>query len=105
MFSLKVKQKILDRSGQLCERKLPNGKRCLARVSDIHHIVAKKMGGRKGVYREAINDERNSMAVCRKCHDMASMWNPDATELVPGGDFRTALVVHKGMESFYPLRC
>ena len=100
-FSPEVKRRILERSDGLCERTLPSGRRCLAPVVEIHHIVAKKMGGRKGVMREAINDERNGMAVCRCCHDAASLWDSDAAVLVPGADFRAALRTGGDLARYY----
>jgi len=90
-FPKVVLERILERSGGLCERKLPDGKRCFAPAVDAHHIVPKKMGGRKGIWILAVNDERNGMVVCRGCHDTVAGWNPDATDLVPGKEFREIL--------------
>ena len=91
MFSLEVRREIRERSGGLCERKLPDGRRCLAPASDIHHIVPKGMGGRHGAMKRLINDLRNGIDVCRSCHERASMWNEDADDLVPGAEFREKL--------------
>lgn len=91
MFSRETKRRIMDRCDGLCERWLPEGRRCLAPVVDIHHIVPRAMGGRKGVWHELINDEKNGMGVCRTCHEMAAFWTEDDSRLVPGPDFRAAL--------------
>jgi hypothetical protein len=62
------------------------------------------MGGRKGVMRELINDERNGMDVCLRCHKSASSWNADAADLVPGEDFRQALRTGRGLDRYLPAR-
>ena len=91
MLPRRVIEYVLRRSGGLCERKLPDGRRCLAPAADFHHIVPKRMGGRKGLFRKLFDDPRNIMAACRPCHDCASSWNEDAASLVPGAEYRQAL--------------
>ncbi len=103
MFKPDTRQRIIERSGGLCERKLPGGNRCLCQAVDIHHIVPKGMGGRKGVYRELIDDERNGMACCRGCHTDVGCWDNDADSLVPGAEFRAALRTGKGLEALRPM--
>mgnify|MGYP001582454071 FL=1 len=91
MFSSAARREIRERSAGLCERKLPDGKRCLAPAVEEHHIVAKGMGGRHGIMKRLINDPRNGIDVCRQCHEGASTWNDDADDLVPGKEFRERL--------------
>ena len=93
-FSIEVKQHVLDRSGGLCERKLPTGNRCLAPGSELHHIVLKKMGGRQGRFKKMADSEENAMLVCLECHrerHEGACWNDDADELVPGREVRDIL--------------
>ena len=93
-FSVKVRERVWDRSGGMCERKLPTGSRCLAPGSEFHHIILKKMGGRKGRYKELVDSEANCMLACLKCHKErhdSGSWNSDAADLVPGRDVRNLL--------------
>ena len=93
-FSAEVQFMVWERSGGLCERKLPTGQRCFAPGADYHHIILKKMGGRHGEMKKLINSEENCMLVCLGCHQQrheAPSWNEDADELVPGRDFRDRL--------------
>ena len=89
--SQKTKQIVWERSGGLCERRLANGRQCMAPAVDQHHIIPKGMGGRKGVMKVLFDKPDNLMNICRSCHSCVSMWNEDATGLVPGKEFRTAL--------------
>ena len=93
-FSKKVTQSVFDRSGGLCERKLPAGRRCMAPGSEFHHIVLKKMGGRQGEFKKLADSETNCMVVCLVCHrerHEGSGWNEDADEFILGREFREKL--------------
>lgn len=87
----KTKRLVWERSDGLCERRLVNGRQCMALAVDQHHIIPKGMGGRKGVMKMLFDLPDNLMNTCRNCHGCVSMWNEDATDLVPGKEFRTAL--------------
>ena len=91
MFSIEIRRRVQERCGGMCERKLPSGQRCGSPIWDFHHCVAKKMGGRHGIMKKLVNQIENCIAVCRGCHDQASSWNEDATDLVPGKEFRQQL--------------
>lgn len=94
-FSPKVKQAVLTRSGGLCERQLPSGRRCLSLGHDYHHIVRKGMGGRHGEAKKISDSEANCMMVCLSCHGErhdGQGWNEDAADLVPGKEFRAMLL-------------
>jgi 5-methylcytosine-specific restriction endonuclease McrA len=86
-FPVKVRREIFERASGLCERKLPNGKRCLAPATEAHHIIPKRMGGRKKSL-PLFDDKRNGMAACRPCHVAEPFWNEDAADLVPGKEYR-----------------
>ncbi len=93
-FSKEVTQKVWDRADGLCERKLPNGQRCLAPGSEFHHIVLKGMGGRHGRFKKMADSKANCMLVCLGCHrerHEGHGWNDDADSLIPGADIRLAL--------------
>lgn len=93
-FSRAVRQKVLFRSSGLCERWLPEGRRCLAPGAEFHHIVPKGMGGRRGEAKKLIDSEANCMLVCLKCHrerHEGHGWNEDADKLIPLGEIRRYL--------------
>ena len=93
-FSLAVREKVWDRAGGMCERKMPTGQRCFAPGSEFHHIILKKMGGRQGKFKELSDSEANCMLVCLGCHKErhdGAGWNDDAAELVPGREVRDRL--------------
>lgn len=62
-FSLKVRQLILDRAGDMCEGMVSD--ECTSRVEAIHHRKPRKMGGSK---RADINQASNGLALCNDCH-------------------------------------
>ena len=69
MLSATARADVQERSGGLCEGILPNGKLCLSQVNlEIHHIIPKRMGGRKGLIAEVLDQAWNLMHVCRSCH-------------------------------------
>lgn len=93
-FGKYVVEKVQLRSGGLCERQLPDGRRCLAPGAEHHHIVLKGMGGRKGEMKKLIDSEENCMVICLSCHRQRHEghgWNEDAADLVPGKEFRERL--------------
>lgn len=67
-FSKKTKETVWRRASGLCERILPNGKRCLAPGAEYHHIKLKGMGGRKGEMKKKIDALDNCLLVCIECH-------------------------------------
>ena len=69
MLSVAVRNEVIERSGGLCEGLLTSGQRCLRGSSlEIHHIIPKRMGGRKGLIAEVLDQAWNLMHVCRSCH-------------------------------------
>jgi len=91
-FSREVKEAVLRRSSGLCERKLPNGQRCLALGAEFHHIVLRSRHGKR--IKKLADSEENCMLICLTCHRNRHDgvgWNADADSLVPGADFRLAL--------------
>ena len=67
-FSKRTKEFVWQRASGLCERVKPDGKRCLAPGAEFHHILLKKMGGRKGGVKKKIDALDNCMLVCLECH-------------------------------------
>ena len=59
---------VWDRDDGRCQFKFPDGQRCLAPASQVHHIKAKKMGGRKGKGKEEIERIENYECRCIKHH-------------------------------------
>jgi len=53
---------ILERSSSLCEY-------CGAPAVQFAHLLHRKMGGRHGKMKAAIDDPRNVAHLCLKCHD------------------------------------
>ena len=51
----------------MCEIILPNGKRCCAPGAELHHIEPKKLGGRKGRFKEISDSEENLALSCVRC--------------------------------------
>ena len=80
-FSPEVRQQVWQESGGLCERKHPDGRRCLAPGMEFHHLVPKRMGGRKGEVKKWVDSAKNCMLVCLHCHRTEPFWNEDAREL------------------------
>ena len=67
-LSVTVRQEVIERAGGLCEG-IRNGKRCNSpRSLEIHHIIPKRMGGRKGPMAKVLDQSWNLMLVCRACH-------------------------------------
>ena len=93
-FSAAVRERVYDRSGSCCERKLPTGQRCLAPGAEYHHIILKGLGGRHGRFKKMADSEENCMMVCLGCHrerHEGPGWNEDAAGLVPGEEVRELL--------------
>lgn len=61
----KSREIVKKRSGMLCEVKGPN---CLGKATELDHIEARGMGGRRGLAKELNNDPSNLRAVCKHCH-------------------------------------
>jgi hypothetical protein len=53
---------VLDRSGSMCEF-------CGAPGVQMSHLLHRKIGGRHGVLKAAINDPRNVAFLCLLCHN------------------------------------
>ena len=71
-LSASVRDEVLERAGHLCEGTRPNGDRCLKCGSlEIHHVILKKMGGRKGAMAKKIDEGSNLLLLCRSCHARA----------------------------------
>lgn len=68
-FSQKVKDEVARRSGGLCERILPNGKRCFGHATQYHHKELKGMGGRHGEAKVFSDSVANCLHTCTPCHD------------------------------------
>lgn len=68
IISQRVRLEVFDRAGGLCECILPNGKRCCRPGSEIHHLVARKMGGRRGQAKKNIENIDNYRLFCLECH-------------------------------------
>ena len=74
MVSIQVRNEVVERSGGLCEgtERIPGYSKdtpCLSGIMlEIHHIIPKRMGGRKGPVAKALDMAWNLMLVCRACH-------------------------------------
>ena len=74
MVSIQVRNEVIERAGALCEGRVyykpgPQWMPCLSSQGlEIHHIIAKRMGGRKGDIAKALDQAWNLMLVCRACH-------------------------------------
>ena len=64
MIPQKIRQKVLDRAGNLCEVCKSAGD---FRGLMIHHKEMLKMGGRRGTEKERLNRLENLILVCGKC--------------------------------------
>lgn len=56
----RIRQEIYDEAGGLCECGRPG--------TEIDHIIPKRMGGRHGEAKIAIEAKANKRLICRKCH-------------------------------------